>query len=185
MRADDVNSATEKLFKIYLKKTHANPFCLIRQISEKHGLNPDVIIGIYLIENNFRPVLGRMAEYTVLFGSWIFAKIFHKAVKNYTLGPFQTGITSILFYNNVRRCKIHDRLIKNLSFRELMFVYKCCKYKNNLCCCCKMVKSIESNLKTKWGDVDTNVGRIGEIYNGKILYGALLYELLSKIEQYN
>lgn len=174
----------KKLFLKYKQKEASNVVNTIISIAKEQNVDPIIIIAIYLIETYYRQRYKRLGEYIIFLISFGLNKGFKRPIKNYTLGPLQIGISTILFYSNAARYKIHDRLINDLTFKQLWIVLKHCELENNLQICCTSIYSIQENVEKKWGRLKSNVGRIGQIYNGQINYGTLLITLYSEIEAY-
>jgi len=182
----NVEALCRKADHIYingLRKINKKQYEMIDIASKEHGIRPSIIKGIYLIENYYRPAHKRVVEYILAFSFAIINIFFNVPIKNYTLGHFQLGITSMLFYSNVKKCKIHDRKIQKLSLEEVFHIIHYCNYNENLTLTCKKVFDIKRKLEIKWGDRDSNIGRIGELYNGTVSYGFLLQLIVEKIEQ--
>ncbi|QOR35999.1 hypothetical protein IMX26_04065 [Clostridium sp. 'deep sea'] len=170
----------------YIKRHHLKKRTKkINEAADNYNIDPSILMSLYIIETYYRPFYARIFEYIILFLEWIFCNILNKPIRNYTIGPFQLGISKILFFGNIKKCDIHISSIDSLSLFQVFKIYKYCILENNLDLCCKNISIIQHNNKRKWSNSISNVGRIGQIYNGKISYGILLMKLSSFIKEYN
>ncbi|MBQ9266805.1 MAG: hypothetical protein IJ217_00720 [Clostridia bacterium] len=140
-----------------------------------------IIKGIYIIENYYRNKLFRSLEYIFLFFNIILNIFFKIEIKNLTLGQFQIGITSILIYYGYSELNIHDKKIKKINFKQLTYILKSIKWKNNLEICVWKLTPIYNQLLMSNTDLSSLAGNIGEYYNGEMSYGFSLQRLVNKI----
>lgn len=140
-----------------------------------------IILGIYIIESMYRSVPLRIVEYIVLFFNICLNYIFKIPIKNYTLGPFQIGISSILIFNGYKEFEIHQKYIRKLNFEQLKMVLHSIEFENNLKICFWKVKDMYVQVLTNTSEYYSIVGNVGELYNGSIRYGFLLQSIVEKI----
>lgn len=141
-----------------------------------------ILIGIYIIENTYRNIFCRSIEYTLLIISVILNVIFKVPVRNYTVGIFQIGITSILIFYGDKTYDVHQKVINKLTKEQLSFVLKGIFYNNNLQICLWKINQYYKKLKSKGYNYYSLVGHIGELYNGDIGYGFKLQEIVNNIK---
>ena len=155
----------------------------ISQQADLTKIDRSVIIAIYLIENHFRPFYIRTVEYSLLIHAFIANRVVARPIKNYTVGRFQIGLTSILRHGGYAGYKVHDRTITKLSLSELLYILSRCSFYNNLVVCCQIVRDFTDKIELEWGTSQYNAGRIGEKYNGKKSYGFLLLEIAKRLNE--
>jgi len=155
----------------------------INQQADSTKIDRSVIIAIYLIENHFRPFRIRTVEYSMLILAFIANRVVARPIKNYTVGRFQIGLTSILRHGGYTGYKVHDRNISKLSLSELLYILSRCSFHNNLVVCCQIVRGFTDKIELEWGANQYNTGRIGEKYNGKKNYGFLLLEITKRLKE--
>jgi hypothetical protein len=175
----------EKLINKYNIFINKNKTTIMYEVTEEYNLDFELLMSIFLIETHFRPFYKRILEYLFFLISYMVNFLVKKPIPNFTLGEFQIGITSILFYRNLKKCKIHDRKIAKLDFHETIKILSDCRFENNLRLSCEIISSIKFNIEKKWGKKESNIGRIGEVYNGSISYGVLLLKLYKEIKKKN
>ena len=152
---------------------------------EKMALDDDIkklLIGIYMIENTYRNIFYRIIEYMLLIISFIVNVFFEIPIRNYTVGTFQIGITSILIFYGDKTYDVHQKTINKLTKEQLNFIFKGIAYNNNLQICLCKINQYYEKLKSKGYNYYSLVGHIGELYNGDIGYGFKLQEIVNNIK---
>lgn len=140
-----------------------------------------IILGIYIIESTYRNTLLRIVEYVVAIFNICLNYVFNKPIKNYTLGPFQIGISSILIFNGYKEFEIHQKYIKKLNFEQLKTIVHGIEFKNNFEICFWKVKDMYAQVLINTSEYYSIIGNVGELYNGSIKYGFLLQNIVEKL----
>ena len=140
-----------------------------------------ILLSIYMIESFFRPLPIRIVEYVFAFCGSLRCLLTSKQVKNYTIGPCQIGLATILNYYGIVNYR-HKKKIRIDSVKQIWLVFSAISTKvslrileNSLTPICKRAKEIFSE------DVDNQLYYIGEQYNGRYSYGLMLSEVYSWI----
>lgn len=82
-----------------------------------------VLLGIYTLETYYRPLPCRLAEYGLLLFEGLLAPLRGGQVKNYTIGPCQIGLSTLLRYRNYD-VPLHCQRVPLPSFREFLILFR-------------------------------------------------------------
>lgn len=82
-----------------------------------------VLLGIYTLETYYRPLPCRLAEYGLLLWEGLLAPFRGRQVKNYTIGPCQIGLSTLLRYRNYD-VPLHGPTVPLPSFREFLLLFR-------------------------------------------------------------
>lgn len=146
--------------------------------AEEDILLRKILIGIYLIESNYRNILYRFAEYIIVILKLIF---YDKQIKNYTIGIMQVGLANILRYYNYYEYDEHEKFLKNISFEKVKNILKGMYWKNSIEISRALIDEWYFEYKNKNYSESTIVGFIGEKYNGTEGYALLLLDIVKRL----
>ena len=82
-----------------------------------------VLLGIYTLETYYRPLPCRLAEYGLLLWEGLLAPFRGGQVKNYTIGPCQIGLSTLLRYRNCD-VPLHCQRVRLPSCREFLLLFR-------------------------------------------------------------
>lgn len=182
LQSMSIDDAAKEIFLRRSKLISKQELATIIKYSQLYKIDKCIIMGILLIEKSFRPFPFVCLEYIAFIFEYMLNKLFRIPIKNYTLSRFQIGISSMLFYSKCSRYKLHSRKLNNLSLKEFKVILSSINFENSTNLFCLKLIDIQSNIEKHWGRTETNVGRIGEKYNGNIKYGFLLMELYKRLK---
>lgn len=165
----------EKLLKIYSVK---NKKIMYIFFLEEDMLLRKILIGIYLIESNYRNIFYRFAEYIIVVLKLIFCD---KQIKNYTIGIMQVGLANILRHYNYYEYDEHEKFLKNISVEKAKNILKGMYWKNSIRISKALIEDWYFEYKNKNYSESTIVGLIGEKYNGTEGYALLLLDIVKRL----
>ncbi|GEM_PF-3200366 len=177
----EIDRISKKLVMRFYKDKDSDRYKLIYEISKSYGIDPLIIISIFLIETHYRPVYLRILEYFVFALSFVRNLMFKHKINNYTLGVFQIGLTITMSFGGICTHKIHDRSINQLSIKEFIKLIRLYSFNNSLRILCHYIQYLLHSIEKEWGESKTNIGRLGELYNGDMIYGLLFLNTYDQI----
>lgn len=140
-----------------------------------------IFASIYAIESFYRPIQFRMVEYVAVLGGGTISVVFNRAIKNYTIGVCQLGLSTIFnyyggdYYQHAKELRIGDMrsFSKLLSVISLKTSIKILEYR---------IEPILQRAQNIYpNNRENQLCYIGEQFNGRYSYGLMLnsvYEAL-------
>lgn len=143
-----------------------------------------IFVSIYVIESFYRPVLFRMVEYAAVLGGGAISLAFNRAIKNYTIGVCQLGLSTILnyyggdYYQHSKELQISNIrcFSKLLSVISLKTSIKILEYRIEPIL--QRAQNIYPNSK------ENQICYIGEQFNGRYSYGLMLNSVYEVLENH-
>lgn len=144
----------------------------------EYNISQKVCAGIYEIESMHRNIIFRIAENSATLVGLILNYTFRVPLKNYTIGCCQIGISSILYLSGFYSYE-HITYIEKLTLKEVLIIIKSMYYKNNIDLLCKKISLYYKKYKyLHTVDELQAAAIIGQLYNGKYIYGLQLQEIV-------
>lgn len=139
----------------------------------------EIVYGIYLIETTFRPIYYRIIEYAVVIFELILAVLFNVPIKNYTIGKCQIGIGVVLAFWGYSDTNIYSKKIFNIKIGQAVKIIKSFFWQYNSIIFVWRLNTLYKNCSIN--DYKILTRNIGYAYNGKMVYGYVLEELINKL----
>lgn len=154
---------------------------LLRKYATGNVHLDNIILSIILIETHFRPWYARLVEYILTFGEGIYSVLFHRPMKNFTIGISQIGIAHLLNsygYNYYP----HARSIVLVKFNQLLLIFHVILTKDVINQTISHVSPLLIQVQTVFpDDLSQQLVWLGELYNGRYAYGLLLEDVFNRI----
>lgn len=163
-----------------LNRAQRNKKDVIRlySLSRDYEIPFDIVYGIYLIEITYRPIYYRVAEYIVVSLELLRAVLFHTPINNYTVGKSQIGIGAILLFWGHSNANIYTKKIFNITLRQAIDIIKSFTWQYNSIIFVWRLNILYKNCSlTDYGAV---IRSMGHVYNGQVIYGYVLEDLITK-----
>lgn len=152
---------------------------------KKYDVPKDICYGIYFLETTYRNIAFRICENVVVILRIILNWIFRVPIKNYTIGCCQMGLSSILYFAGTDMYE-HIDYIKRISIQQAVAIIKAMGYRHSIELMCKKVHNYYKNYSyLNKNDIMLSAVKIGELYNGKLIYGLQLQEFIWKLGKYH
>lgn len=165
--------------KILLRiKRHKKDADRLYYLSKDFKIPFDIVYGIYLIETTFRPFYYRIAEYVIVFLALLRAVLFHTPIKNFTVGKSQIGIGAILLFWGHSNANFYTKQIHNVTLRQAIDILKSFAWRYNSIIFVWRLNILYKNCA--FDDYRVVIRNIGNAYNGRMIYGYVLEELITK-----
>ncbi|NPV51731.1 MAG: hypothetical protein HPY60_11135 [Candidatus Methanofastidiosum sp.] len=147
-------------------------------LSKDYKIPFDIVYGIYLIETTYRPVFYRVVEYIVASFRLLLAVLFNVPINNYTVGKCQIGIGVILAFWGYSNANLYSKKIFGITMEQAVKILKSFFWQYNSIIFVWRINILYKNCSIN--DYNTLIRNIGYLYNGKMVYGYVLEELISK-----
>lgn len=158
-----------------------------RNICEKYGeryhIDPSILVSICIIESFFRPLPIRLGEYIIVLLLSMKCVVCRTAIKNYTIGKCQLGLSTILnFYG--RNIYQHTKFINIFTFAEVKQLFGVISIRNSIDILSYRLDPIVERGKRIYPNNERSLIRyIGEQYNGRYSYGLLLEDVYQQAKK--
>lgn len=157
--------------------THKN-IVRIKELSAEFNLPFEIVYGIYLIETTYRPAYYRVGEYIVVLLMLILSILFKRPVKNYTIGKYQIGIGTILCFFGFTNASFYTKEICNLTIFQALAIIKSFFWNYNSKIFAWRLRILLVNSNTHTNNYSKLARNIGYAYNGNMVYGLLLEDII-------
>jgi hypothetical protein len=152
----------------------------VRIYSSLHNIPGELLLGIYLIETNFRPLKFRIVEYFYLMLRVFLFLVIRVPIPNLTISKFQVGIGTLLRQQgyNIDRHKMFFSPSKDQLIVILHFIFsRKEEYRTS--------SWWISTLYNETNDLSEHrkIRYVGLRYNGFWYYGDLLERVVNRIKQ--
>ncbi len=154
-------------------------FCL--KYGNEYGVNPSILLSVFIIETFYRPFWMRIVEYSVVLFGCLGCLLLKRPIKNYTIGKCQIGLATILnFYGG--NFYQHSHNIKISSISEIRQIFSIISEENSIKILAYRLQPITHKAMRIYPDLrKSRIRYIGEQFNGRYSYGMLLNEVFSQI----
>lgn len=174
-----------KIRKTINRKSFSNKKTQLNYIEYENNIPNNTLVAIYLIESNARPLFFRIAEYSLLTLNFLANRLFGKAVKNYTLGKCQLGISHILNYYGYNYYPYLEYIPK-LTFSDFSLLIKSCMPNRHYYILGNRIKLLSIKARKIYSkDLTDNLffEYIGKQFNGDNIYGYILKEIVDNLSK--
>lgn len=164
----------------------ARRWAKLREICQRHEFpcfDVDLLMAIYVIESFFRPFPIRIVEYIAVFLSAAGCLICGSTIKNYTIGIFQLGLSTILnFYGG--NYYQHAKNIRIFTFQEMKNLFSVISSDKAISILFYRLNPIISKAQKIYpNSAQRQLRYIGEQYNGHYAYGLLFADVYKQIKK--
>lgn len=155
----------------------------IYNMSIKHCIPEELLLGIFILETTYRKWYHRTIENLFVIASILAHILFLRSVKNYTIGCCQIGLANLLISFDRPRYR-HSLKLDDLTYVDLVIIIKGMFYRNNIQSCANLTEVLYNREISRGSSKDIIIRRVGEEYNGKYTYGLMLENICSDINRY-
>lgn len=144
------------------------------QIGARENCDPTLLLGIYTLESYYRPLNIRLAEYAMLLGEGLLCPFRGGQIRNYTIGPCQIGLSTLLRY---RHCSVelHCKRVPIPSVRAYLSLFRAASIAYSAGVLSYRLGDAMQQAKQNYpGRFHLQCRYVGEAFNGRYSYGLLL-----------
>ena len=133
-----------------------------------------VLLGIYTLESYYRPLTCRLAEYGLLLWEGLLAPFRGRQVKNYTIGPCQIGLSTLLRYRKYD-VPLHCQRVPLPSFREFLLLFRAAGTAYSAELLAYRLQDAMQQAKERYpARINLQCRLIGQEFAGRYSYGLML-----------
>ena len=157
---------------------------IFQRVGENAHCDFTLLLGIYTMESFFRPLPYRMAEYGMLLAEGLLCPLRGSQVKNYTIGPCQLGLSTLLRYHGYS-VELHCKRVPIPSVGAFLSLYRTAGTAYSAEVLAYRLQAAMEQAKQAYPErFDLQCRSVGEEFNGRYSYGLMLEQVCGFISSY-
>lgn len=152
-----------------------------QRVGAKEHCDFPLLLGIYTMESFFRPLPYRIAEYGMLLAEGLLCPLRGGRVRNYTIGPCQLGLSTLLRYQGYS-VELHCKRVPIPTIGAFLSLYRASGTAYSAEVLAYRLKAAMEQAKQQYpGRFDLQCRFVGEEFNGRYSYGLMLEQVCAYV----
>lgn len=135
---------------------------------------PEMLLGICLIESCYRPLPLRVAEYAAVGVLGLWSLITGRTLHNFTLGPCQLGLSAFLS-NTFSEEDMHIPAVHLNTVSDYLRMYTSLSYSGSFALLARRLDAASQEAAVCWPERrELRCRHVGQTFGGRFTYGLML-----------
>ena len=135
---------------------------------------PELLLGIYLIESCYRPLPLRVAEYAAVGVLGLWSLITGRTLRNFTIGPCQLGLSAFLSDIFTEEA-MHVRTVRLNTVSDFLCIFTAMSRSKSFCLLARRLHAASREARARWPERRRlRCRHVGQTFGGRYTYGLML-----------
>lgn len=134
-------------------KVRARNQSYLTQVAASFQVPSELLMGIYVLETTYRKWYHRILENVLTIMSILLNFIFKRRVKNYTIGPFQVGLATLLTNAGHPRYR-HCLQLEKIDMKEFKIILEGMTFRGSAKACAQHLEKVYLREVVRSKDID-------------------------------